>query len=140
MISRSHTQPSKFLSSTLSELVSCVGGGAETFRGALVMPLMNRGYRTGTIRFGLLTGCKAVPGLRLMEMLRSRVLTCFDFDVSGIFRLSLRQFHGINDQILKNDDDDILDFGGPPIQTKPLVLAQFLPILSKLRLRHRAGT
>lgn len=37
-------------------------GGAETFRGALVMPLMNRGYRTGTIRFGLLTGCKAVPG------------------------------------------------------------------------------
>lgn len=38
-------------------------GGLETFRGALVMPLMNRGYRTGTIRFGLLTGCKGhVPG------------------------------------------------------------------------------
>ena len=69
-----------------------------------------------------------------------RLTGCLFFDVSGIFRLALRQFHGINDQILKNDDDDILDFGGPPIQTKPLVLAQFLPILSKLRLRHRAGT
>ncbi|CAJ1434820.1 unnamed protein product [Effrenium voratum] len=34
-------------------------GGLETFRGALVMPLMNRGYRTGTICFGLLTACKA---------------------------------------------------------------------------------
>ncbi|CAK9097360.1 unnamed protein product [Durusdinium trenchii] len=33
-------------------------GGLETFRGALVMPLMNRGYRTGTIRFALLTGLK----------------------------------------------------------------------------------
>lgn len=63
-----------FLSSTLSVVSCSVGGGAETFRGALVMPLMNRGYRTGTIRFGLLTGCKAVPGLRLMEMLRSGVL------------------------------------------------------------------
>lgn len=33
-------------------------GGWETFRGALVMPLMNRGYRSGTIKFGLLTACK----------------------------------------------------------------------------------
>ncbi|CAE7246589.1 VTE4 [Symbiodinium pilosum] len=37
-------------------------GGLETFRGALVMPLMNRGYRTGTIRFGLMTGCKTPAG------------------------------------------------------------------------------
>eukprot|EP00929_Paragymnodinium_shiwhaense_P079551 TRINITY_DN41459_c0_g1_i2.p1 TRINITY_DN41459_c0_g1~~TRINITY_DN41459_c0_g1_i2.p1 ORF type:complete len:922 (-),score=130.07 TRINITY_DN41459_c0_g1_i2:102-2867(-) len=33
-------------------------GGWETFRGALVMPLMNQGYRMGTIKFGLFTGCK----------------------------------------------------------------------------------
>ncbi|CAK0793838.1 unnamed protein product [Prorocentrum cordatum] len=33
-------------------------GGLETLRGALVMPLMDRGYRTGTIKFGLLTGQK----------------------------------------------------------------------------------
>eukprot|EP00439_Symbiodinium_sp_Y106_P078238 s489_g17.t1 len=37
-------------------------GGLETFRGALVMPLMNRGYRTGTVRFGLMTGCKVQGG------------------------------------------------------------------------------
>jgi len=34
-------------------------GGWQTLRGALVMPLMARGYRTGTIKFGLLTGTKA---------------------------------------------------------------------------------
>lgn len=33
-------------------------GGWQTFRGALVMPLMARGYTIGTIKFGLLTATK----------------------------------------------------------------------------------
>lgn len=41
-----------------AESAKLAPGGLETFRGALVMPLMNRGYRTGTIRFALLTGLK----------------------------------------------------------------------------------
>lgn len=47
---------------------SRVQGGLETFRGALVMPLMNRGYRTGTICFGLLTACKAESEEGRVEM------------------------------------------------------------------------
>jgi len=35
-----------------------IRGGLETFRGALVMPLMTRGYETGTIKFGCITGVK----------------------------------------------------------------------------------
>jgi len=35
-----------------------IRGGWQTFKGALVMPLMARGYTTGTIKFALMTGTK----------------------------------------------------------------------------------
>mmetsp|Transcript_47746 Transcript_47746/g.102334 ORF Transcript_47746/g.102334 Transcript_47746/m.102334 type:complete len:830 (-) Transcript_47746:38-2527(-) len=37
-------------------------GGWQTLKGALVMPLMSRGYNMGTIKFGLLTATKAAEG------------------------------------------------------------------------------
>jgi len=39
--------------------LALIRGGWSTFRGAAVMPLMARGYKSGTIKFGLLTGEKA---------------------------------------------------------------------------------
>jgi len=47
-----------------SSILGLLRSGASTIRGALVMPLMIRGYKKGTIKFGLVTAVKPSSPLK----------------------------------------------------------------------------